>query len=318
VADSEIKFEVWLPAEAWNGNFMGTGNGQARGTIFYWNMVDPLRRGYAVANTDRGHEGEGSDWRFAIGHPEKLIDYSYRAVHEMTVKSKAIIEAYYGHEAQHAYWSGCSAGGQQGLAAAQRYPDDYDGIIAGAGGGDWVTLMTTPILIEQILTDPEGPLPREKLRMIKDAAIAACDAADGVADRVVANPHECPFDPGVLQCAESDTSGCLTATEVDAVRRIYRGPVNPRTGEIVAPGPSPGSELAWAAFTPQGVRLAANMHVKSHSFVCTAHARMSRVRFVCFARRGWRWSEHSHPCSKCTSITESGTSGLTFVPRYRS
>lgn len=260
VADSEIKFEVWLPAEGWNGKFMGTGNGQLRGTIFYWNMVDPLQRGYAVANTDRGHEGEGSDWSFAIGHPEKLIDYSYRAVHEMTVKSRAIIEAFYGHEAQYAYWSGCSAGGQQGLAAAQRFPDDYDGIIAGAGSGDWVTLTTTPIFVEQVLTDPEAPLPREKLPMIREAAVAACDAADGVADRVVAHPHQCPFDPGVLQCSRGDTSSCLTAAEVDAVRRIYRGPMNPRTGEIVSPGPSPGSELAWAAFTPEGVRLAANFY----------------------------------------------------------
>jgi feruloyl esterase len=260
VADSEIKFEVWLPAEGWNGKFMGTGNGQARGTIFYWNMADPLRRGYAVANTDRGHEGEGSDWRFAIGHPEKLIDYSYRAVHEMTVKSKAIIKAFYGSEAQHAYWSGCSAGGQQGLTAAQRFPDDYDGIIAGAGSGDWVSLTMKSIFIEQVMTDPKSPLPREKLPLIRNAAITACDAADGVADRVVEHPHNCSFDPGVLQCSKGDTSGCLTAAEVDAVRRIYRGPVNPRTGEIAAPGPSPGSELAWSAFAPDGVRLAANFY----------------------------------------------------------
>ena len=190
-----------------------------------------------------------------FGHPEKLIDYSHRAVHEMTVKSKAIIEAFYGKKSQHAYWSGCSAGGQQGLAAAQRFPDDYDGIIAGAGSGDWVTLMTNAIFKEQIL---KNPLPREKLPMLRKAAIAACDAADGVTDRVVAHPYQCSFDPGVLQCSKGETSDCLTAAEVDSVRRIYRGPMNPRTGEIVSPGPSPGSELAWAAFTPGGVRLAAN------------------------------------------------------------
>jgi feruloyl esterase len=178
----------------------------------------------------------------------------------MTVKSKAIIQAFYGYETQHAYWSGCSAGGQQGLVAAQRFPDDYDGIIAGAGSGDWVSLTASLILIEQVLTDPKNPLPREKLPMIRDAAITACDAADGVADRVVAHPHQCPFDPGVLQCSDGDTSGCLTAAEVDAVRRIYRGPMNPRTGEIVSPGPSPGSELAWSAFMPDGVRLAVNYY----------------------------------------------------------
>jgi len=113
-------------------------------------------------------------------------------------------------------------------------------------------------LIEQVLTDPKHPLPREKLPKIRDAAIAACDVADGVTDRVVAHPYQCSFDPGVLQCSQGDTSRCLTAAEVDAVRRIYRGPMNPRAGEIVSPGPSPGSELAWAAFTPEGVRLAVN------------------------------------------------------------
>ena len=260
VADSAIKFEVWLPAAGWNGKFMGTGNGQLRGTIFYWNMADPLRRGYAVANTDRGHEGDGSDWGFAVGHPEKLIDYNHRAAHEMTVKSKAIIQAFYGSEAQRTYWSGCSAGGQQGLAIAQRFPDDYDGVIAGAGSGDWVTLTMNSIFIEQVLTDPKNPLPREKLPMIRNAAITACDAADGVTDRVVAHPHQCSFDPGVLQCSRGDTSSCLTPAEVDGVRRIYRGPTNRRTGEIVSPGPSPGSELAWAAFTPEGVRLATNFY----------------------------------------------------------
>src|SRR5436309_2972185 len=132
VKDSEIKFEIWLPSAGWNGKFLAVGTGGYSGEIWYWSMVQPLARGYATASTDTGHEGGVMDASFAAGHPEKLADFGWRAVHEMTAKSKAIIAAFYGQPQRLAYWSGCSTGGRQGLMEAQRFPTDFDGIIAGA------------------------------------------------------------------------------------------------------------------------------------------------------------------------------------------
>jgi feruloyl esterase len=246
--DSRIRFEVWLPAEGWNGKLMGTGNGGAQGAIFHFAMATPLARGYAVANTDTGHAGDGADWSFAVGHPEKLTDYAWRAVHEMTVRAKAIVEERYGTPARLAYWTGCSSGGRQGLMEAQRFPADYDGIIAGAPANAWIPLMAHTLLAQRAMTDPGGNIPVAKLAMIQEAAIAACDGADGVIDRVAEDPSRCAFDPGKLLCADGDGSTCLTSAQLEWVRRMYRGAVNPRTGESILPGPEPTSEPEWAAY----------------------------------------------------------------------
>jgi feruloyl esterase len=247
-ADSDIRFELWLPAEGWNGKFMGTGNGGAAGMIFYWNMVEPLTRGYAVANTDTGHQGTIDDRSFAMGHPEKYDDFGWRAVHEMTVASKAMIAAHYGAEPRNAYWNGCSTGGRQGLKEVQRFPDDYDGVIAGAPAANVVGQVSLSILVQSVLTDPRSPLPAAKLPLLKEAAIAACDANDGVTDRVIVEPAQCAFDPATTQCTTADSSMCLTAPEVDAARRIYAGVVNSRTGEQVYPGASVAGEPGTAQF----------------------------------------------------------------------
>jgi feruloyl esterase len=247
--DSTIKMEVWMPVD-WNGKFAGTGNGGAAGEIFYWEMAPVLAKGYAVANSDTGHEGGGADWTFAVGHPEKLVDSGHRAVHEMTVQAKAIVGAYYGMPARLSYWSGCSMGGRQGLMEALRYPDDYDAIAARAPAMSWSPLMTHGLTIQRALTDPQGPLPAAKLRQLRAAALAACDVHDGVADDVIADPPTCTFDPGALACSGADAPTCLTPREVEHARTIYRGTVNPRTGEQIFPGPAPGSELEWGAYTP--------------------------------------------------------------------
>jgi feruloyl esterase len=248
-ADSRIRFEVWMPAaEGWNGKFVGVGNGGFWGQIMYPRMGEPLSRGYAVASTDTGHEGSVDDGSFAVGHPEKLIDHGYRAVHEMTVQSKAIVAAHYGRISERSYWIGCSSGGRQGLKEAQRFPEDYDGISAGAPANDWVPLMASGVWIVQALTDPAGPTPKEKFAIVHDAAVAACDALDGVEDRVIADPIFCQFDPEVLRCAKGDGPDCLTAVQVESMRKIYRGAVNPRTGERIFPGIEPGGELELAAF----------------------------------------------------------------------
>jgi feruloyl esterase len=257
-ADSAIKFEVWMPVQGWNGKFVAVGNGGFAGRIFYFAMAEPLRRGYAVAGSDTGHEGGQADASFAVGHPEKLVDYAWRAVHEMTVKSKALIGAHYSTPPRRSYWVGCSSGGRQGLKEAQRFPDDFDGIVAGAPANNWIPLMAYGATVQRQLTNPSEALRQPQLMLLKEAAIAACDARDGVTDRVVGNPRNCTFDPGTLACAPGQSSACLTPAQVESARAIYAGVVNPRSGERIFPGPAPGSELEWGAYTPGAFPIAAN------------------------------------------------------------
>ena len=247
-AGSDIRFELWLPEE-WNGKFIQTGNGGAAGAIVHASLVDPLTRGYAVANTDTGHQGGAGDFAWAVGQPQKLIDYQYRAVHELTVVGKALTAQRYGRQAERSYWVGCSTGGRQGLKEAQRYPEDYDGIVAGAPASNWSALMALSIAIQRNIG--EGGLAIDKLGVLKEAAIAACDVDDGVADRVITNFATCGFDPATLQCEAAPTAQCLSPTEVAAARRIYAGVVD-GSGRTVMPGTGFGSEPLWAAYaSPQ-------------------------------------------------------------------
>src|ERR1041385_4148978 len=146
-SDSHIKFEVWMPSSGWNGRFQGTGHGIWSGEVWYAPLASALLRGYATANTDTGHEGAVDDGSFALDHPEKVIDFGYRAVHEMTVQAKAIVTAYYGRAPRYSYWNSCSSGGKQGLKEAQQFPMDYDGIAAGAPGNYWTHLVASLIPI---------------------------------------------------------------------------------------------------------------------------------------------------------------------------
>jgi feruloyl esterase len=247
-ADSLIKFELWMPAERWNGKFLAVGNGGYSGEIWYPEMIDPLSRGYATASTDTGHAGSADDASFALGHREKWIDFAYRAVHQMTVQSKTIITAYYGNRAKVAYWSGCSTGGRQGLMEAQRYPSDFDGIIAGAPANDMTHLSASAVWNAQALHQtPMSLIPPEKLRVLHAAVLKACDALDGVKDGVLEDPTRCRFDPGVVACTGADGPDCLNPSQVEAARKIYAPLRNPRTKVVLWPGLMPGSEAAWAA-----------------------------------------------------------------------
>jgi feruloyl esterase len=249
-ADSDIRFEVWLPAQNWNGKFLQTGNGGAAGSIVYTSLAEPLARGYAVANTDTGHQGGGGDFAWAADHPEKLTDYQYRAVHELTVVGKAMTKARYGQDPAKSYWVGCSTGGRQGLKEAQKYPQDYDAIVAGAPASNWSALMSFSIVAQKNMTGP-GSLGADKVGLLKEGAIAACDATDGVMDRVIGKPSACTFDPAALQCTAGKTTMCLSPTEVAAARRIYAGVVN-KAGDVLFPGTGPGSEPLWAAYASPG------------------------------------------------------------------
>jgi feruloyl esterase len=241
--DSDIRIEVWMPSAGWNGKFLAVGNGAFNGSIVYAAMAVALRRGYATASTDTGHMGGGASW--ALGHPEKVIDFGWRAVHEMAVVSKHIISTYYEASPRFSYWNGCSAGGRQGMKAAQRFPSDFDGIIAGAPGLDWTGRAAQAARLAQRLEQDEGARLRQPQReLLHRAVLAACDAGDGVKDGLLEEPKRCRFDPGVLECAGGAGGACLSPAQVETARLMYSSPRNPKSGREIA-GVLPGSELGW-------------------------------------------------------------------------
>ena len=240
-SDSEIKIEVWMPATGWNGKFQGVGNGAWQGSIGTAALTTALQRGYATASTDTGHEGGSAS--FAMGHPEKLIDFGHRAVHEMTEKGKAITAAFYDTTAKYSYFVGCSAGGKQAIKEAQMYPQDYDGVVAGSPGVNWSGRALLSVWVGQ--AQAESNLPREKWTVLNNAVLGACDALDNVKDGVIENPKQCKFDPQVLQCKAGDAADCLTAAQVQTAKKIYGPVTNSRTKQSIVAGFSPGSELNW-------------------------------------------------------------------------
>ncbi len=245
--DSDIRMELWMPVSGWNGKFMGVGNGGWAGSISYGQMSDPLRRGYAVASTDTGHAGGGGDGRFALGHPEKLVDFGYRAVHDMTTMAKALVNAFYGAKPRWSYWMGGSTGGKQGLTEAQRYPDDYDGIVAVAPVNYWSRVMPHLIWLARAThDDPAGFIPPKQYPILHRAVLEACDSHDGLRDDLLSDPAHCKFDPTVLLCSSGEQAECLTAPQIEAVQKIYGPVINPRTRALISPGLLPGSELGWA------------------------------------------------------------------------
>ena len=260
--DSQIGLEVWVPSGgAWNGKLLGIGNGGYSSVLDYPAMADGIRRGYATVATDDGHTGE--DLRFVIGHPGKAADWADRAIHAMTVAAKPVLRAYAGRLPERSYFAGCSTGGFQGLAEAQRYPEDYDGIIAGAPGYPRFNLSASFMYAWAVNHDAAGKeiLTRPKLPTLNKAVTAACAGPDGV----IADPRQCHFDPASLLCTGAETDGCLTAAQVAVVRAVYRGPENARTHQSVFPGWDPGSEAlggdpkaGWTAYIvgqPEPVRL---------------------------------------------------------------
>ena len=243
-SDSDIRVEVWLPVSGWNGKFEAVGGGGWAGAISYSAMADAIRGGYATSSTDTGHQGASG--KFALGHPEKLIDYAYRSEHEMTVEAKAITRAYYGSAPKYSYWNGCSTGGKQALTEAQRYPKDYNGIIAGAPANYMIHLHVFQVAIWDIAhKTPEAMIPPSKYPVIHAAVLNQCDALDGLKDGLIENPLLCHFNPKTIECRDGDEASCLTAAQVQTADAVY-GPLrNPRTKQIIFPGLEPGSELGW-------------------------------------------------------------------------
>jgi hypothetical protein len=245
-ANSDIKIEVWLPAARWNGRLEAVGNGGLAGTIVEEAMVGAVWAGYATAGTDTGHTGGPATGDWALDHPEKIIDFGWRAVHLMTVEAKALIAAYYGSPAKYAYWNGCSEGGGQGLSEAQRFPDDYDGILAGAPANYFVHLQIGGNWISQVIhEDPATMIAPAKLPTITAAVLADCDTLDGVKDGVLEDPRQCHFNPETLLCKGEENDSCLTAPQIAGLKKVYDGAKNPRTGEQIFPGYMRGGEAGW-------------------------------------------------------------------------
>lgn len=247
--DSEIRIEVWLPAPAsWNGRFQGVGNGGLAGSIMYAPLSEALNAGYATASTDTGHTGTASSGEWALGHPEKVVDFGYRAVHEMTVAAKDIIKTYYDREARRSYWNGCSEGGNQALSEAQRFPGDYDGILAGAPANYMTRLQTAGNWISQAIhRDPATFVAADKLPLLNRAVLAACDVKDGVVDGVLNDPRTCDYDIAKLRCTSTDSAECLTDAQIDGLKKVYAGPRD-ASGRKLFPGHMLGSELDWATW----------------------------------------------------------------------
>ncbi len=255
-SDSHIEIEIWMPADNWNGKFEAVGNGGWAGVITFGsgapqamaiprNMAFALNEGYATASTDTGHINDGSQAKFALGHPEKLIDFGYRAVHEMTVMSKAVIAVFYGNGPRLSYWNGCSTGGRQALIEAQRFPEDFDGIVAGAPANFMTHLSAGHLTAAQATHQGEpGNMPIDKLRLLHDAVVRACDALDGVRDGLLRDPMRCTFNVKQLACKGADLSACLTPAQAEAAQKMYDG-AKSTTGEQVYPGMALGSELGW-------------------------------------------------------------------------
>ena len=244
-SDSDIKIEVWMPASGWNGKFQAVGNGAFSGSIAYPAMMTALSRGYATASTDTGHTGNNGI--FAAGHPEKVIDFGWRSIHEMTTTAKQIVAAYYDSAPRFSYWNGCSAGGRQGMKEAQRFPEDFDGIIAGAPGLDWTGRAAQAIRVLKALEHNEAAqLSPPQRQLLHRAVVGACDAGDGVTDGLIADPSRCRFDPAVLQCKGADAGNCLTAPQVETARLIYSPVINSKTKREIG-GLAPGSESGWTS-----------------------------------------------------------------------
>jgi len=272
---SEVRFSVWLPLDSWNGSYRQEGSSGFGGLIPYWSMVDALARGYATAGTDGGHTV--ADWTgmtsaaWAVGQSERIIDFGYRAVHETSLRAKSLIAAFYERPLMHSYFVGCSEGGREALSEAQRFPRDFDGVLAASQGNNLTRLSAGFVWNEQAaLASPAVNFSAATLKAVQEAAMRACDGLDGLVDALISNPQACRFDPSALRCKSADAgTNCLTPEQVDVLRKVYGGPRNPRTGRQISPGFPAGHEAiarTWSASILSNPPVTALQFVLGNSF----------------------------------------------------
>jgi feruloyl esterase len=269
-SDSSIQIEMWLPETTWNGRFLGTGGGGFQGVITYTELADGLQAGFAVTNTDLGTGVSGCNPLYCgtagnmgnplaaafgdppapsaglFGHPERIKDFGYRAIHLMTVRGKEIAKAFYQRSAGKAYFAGCSTGGQNALMEAQRFPDDYDGILAGAPAFNRTHLhMAAVYAWQDAHASPGRFIQPGQMTLINKKVLAQCVGQDGGAstDPFLTDPRDCHFNPKALQCTGGNVPpACLSADQVTTMQKYYAGAVDPVTGQLIVPGPARGSE----------------------------------------------------------------------------
>ena len=268
--DSYIRFEVWMPQSGWNGRLLAAGNGGFAGSIDYGALGRNIGHGYATAATDTGHEGAAVDASWAFHHPEKVIDFGYRALHLTIENANSVIRAFYGKTPDHSYFDACSDGGREALMEAQRYPEDFDGILAGAPANFWTHLLGAGLAgVGEMLENPVSYVSSTKLPAIQAAALAACDSDDGLKDGIIGDPSNCRFDASVLQCTGVETRRCLTAPQVSALKKLYRGAADDH-GKQLFPGLVPGAEdgaNGWTNWvTGQGPGISSGMGFAENYF----------------------------------------------------
>jgi feruloyl esterase len=269
-SDSDIHAEIWLPSTGWNGKFIAVGSGGWGGSIAYDAMAEALRRGYVASATDDGHTGPSAS--FIAGHPDKFIDFAYRAEHDMTVEAKALIKEFYGRAPQYSYWNGCSGGGREGLLQAYRYPEEFDGIIAG-DPADMRRNAWALWLANKTFRDPQDYIPPSKYPMIHHYVLEACDANDGVKDGLIENPASCKVDFNALTCKSGDGPDCLTSRQAHSAQTII-SPLVDSSGKQLFPRLEPGTELRWA-------RLAGGPD--------PADIFLDQFRYVVYQDARWNW-----------------------------
>lgn len=256
---SDIRFEVWMPSEGWDGRFNGGNNGGFAGSIDYIGLGAAVKAGQASASTDTGHAGTGTESAWAKGHPERVRDYGWRGVHLTTVVGKKLVASYYGRRPDHSYFIGCSNGGRQALMEASRFPDDYDGIVAGAPAAvatDLIVAMTNTV---QAQLPPGAALRPEQMRLLSSEVVKQCDALDGQVDGLIDDPRRCQLDVSKLACGVNSSPQCFTKPQLAALRKIHAGP-HDSAGRRVAFGylptgaeagnPAPG--LGWESWLAEG------------------------------------------------------------------
>jgi feruloyl esterase len=266
-SDSTINVQVWMPMQRYNGRYLGTGNGGYAGGFFQSELAAGINNGFATANTDMGTSpSDGVSADALVGHPEKWKDFGWRSTHLMTLFAKALIQAFYGNPANHSYFAGCSTGGQQALMEAQRFPTDYDGILAGAPAFNRTHLHTVTVAQYRAThIPPTGYVPVTKLDAVNQAVLAQCRGQDGgvKSDAFLTDPRDCKFDPAKIQCpAGTDAPSCLTADQVAAMKTYYAGSINPSNGAVINPGNERGSETS----NPAGLGFAFNENLNEPSF----------------------------------------------------
>jgi len=262
--DSEIGIEVWIPVgAAWNGKFVQLGNGGFAGSINSGFLRRIATQGYAVAGTDNGHRAAGTDGSWALGHREKLVDYGWRSLKETTEVGKALIKAQKEAAAKQSYFMGCSDGGREALMEAQRYPADFDGIVAGAPANYMSLLFGNSAGQQQALARPGAYLDKAALETLQAGALKDCGG-----EAFIRDPLSCRFDPKRLICKPGQTASCLTPAQATAAAEIYRGRRDPRTGRVPLPGISPGGEAlggGWQAWIT-GINPAGNPNAAGYQF----------------------------------------------------